>query len=801
MKSIPTLNLYPEDTLEKLDFDAIQNEIQYFCYGSLGINYIKNQDFFTTHAELHAALKQVVEFKDILENDSFFPDQGYDELPFLKKIKIEGSSLQSLEFILLLRLLKAFQGILYFFAQKKREGVYPHLESLVKDVYWDAKLVAEIERVIDIENENVRETASENLGIIRRKITRVERQQLGEFAKVLRRYRSLDYLAEQGEGVRGGKKVLAVKAEYKRVVPGIYLDDSASGTIAFIEPQETVTLNNEYNSLKREEAREIERILRELTAVARPHLKSFYIYQEILAHYDATRAKALLAIKLDAHAPVISESGEYHLFQFRHPVLYLNYEKQGREVIANTLILEPQERILLISGPNAGGKSIVLKSVGLIQLMFQFGMPVPADPGSKLPIFKQLFVDIGDSQSVENDLSTYSSHLKSMKYFTEHAHHETLVLLDELGHGTDPILGGAMAEAVMETLLDKQVYSVVTTHYANLKAWGSRTDGVQNGAMSFDKKHLEPLYQLNIGSPGSSFTFEIATKSGLNPQIIQQAKDKVGEQNKEMEISLTEIQHEKQHVKGLRKALQQREKQLAGLQKTYELLKRNLEKEKRHLMNDFKANALEEFNQYNRELEKLMRNWKEDKKSKEKFLKARKFIDQTRTELEKEQPITEIEEQIIQIEDDVIDVGSKVKMKNGMMVGEVVEMRKNRAVVNFGNMTSLVHVDKLVKTQNNKTRIQAPIVNTAQKLSAQAAFKTEIDLRGKMKDEALVDLEDFLDKALMFGSDRLRIIHGRGTGAVRLIVHQTLKKHPSVENFEFESAEFGGDGVTLVDLK
>jgi DNA mismatch repair protein MutS2 len=426
---------------------------------------------------------------------------------------------------------------------------------------------------------------------------------------------------------------------------------------------------------------------------------------------------------------------------------------------------------------------------------------IPADEGSKLLVYDNLFVDIGDSQSVENDLSTYSSHLRNMKYFTENSSPKTLVLLDELGHGTDPILGGAMAESVMDALLAKEVYAVVTTHYANLKAWGARTEGVQNGAMSFDQQHLEPIYQLNIGSPGSSFTFEIAAKSGLSSTIIQAAKSKIGEQNKEMELSLTEIQHEKQYVKGIRKALQLREKQVEILQKTYEQLKKDIEKEKKLLMKSFKEKALEEFNASNRELEKLMRDFKEDKQDKTKFLQTRKFIDQKREDFEKEHvaPI-ELQEVVEEISGKM-DIGSLVKLNEGAEVGNIVEIRKNKAVVSFGNFTSLVNLDKLQLATAQKSKTHQVVLNTAQKMSEKAAFNTNLDLRGKMKDEALSALDNFLDYSMMYGHHRVRIIHGRGTGAIRQAVHFSLKTQPSVLHFEFETQESGGDGVTVVDLK
>ncbi len=792
---------YPEDVLRKLDFETIKNELTEMCYGTLGRERINSQELYTDKELLKSAISRISEFREIIKHEPYFPERWFDRLPFLENIKIEGFVLNTDEFVRLFRLLQTFSSVIRFLSKDKREEVYPELYLLIQGVYWDQNLLGEIDRVVDSENETVRATASESLTLIRKKIQKAERHQQTEFAKALKKYRQTDFLAEQGEGVRGGRRVLAVKSEFKRNVPGIYHDDSAGGTIAFIEPQETVIWNNEVQTQHREEAREIRCLLKELTEYVRPHLKSFYVYQDILAQFDAVRAKAILAGKLKSSAPEISADGELQLFHFRHPILYLNYQKQGREVVENTLILSKDEKILMVSGPNAGGKSVVLKSAGLLQLMFQFGMHIPVGEGSKLPVFEQLFADIGDAQSVENDLSTYSSHLKNMKHFTEKSDSRTLVLLDELGHGTDPILGGAMAEAVMDSLLQKGVYAIVTTHYANLKAWGTRTKGVQNGAMSFDRKHLEPLYQLNTGSPGSSFTFEIATKSGLNTQIISNAKTKIGEQNQEMEMSLTEIQHEKQYIRGLRKSIQQREKQLSDLQETYEQLKRNFEKEKKNLLRQVKSKVLDELQESNRELEVLMKAWQEDKKNKEKFIRVKKFIDQKKDDISNVEILTTEADLAIHVPEETIGVGSKVRLIDGTAVGEITEIRKNKAIVNFGNLTSLISLNRLEAVKNYKTPRHTSTLQAAKRLSERASFNTELDLRGKMKDEGLVILEEFLDKAVMYGFDGLRIIHGRGTGAIRQMVHAVLKKHIHVKNFEFESAEFGGDGVTLVMLK
>ncbi|MCO5248938.1 MAG: Smr/MutS family protein [Chitinophagales bacterium] len=773
------------------------------CDGSLGQEIIENQQFITDLDELENQLSQVEQFKQLIENEPQFPTKTWNHLKFLKRLAIEGSSLNETELIELFNILDSVKSIIKYFSNKERKEVYPKLEEIIHNIKFQHVALDEIVKIIDVKKEIVKEAASEQLRTIRNSIQKIEKQECSVFIATVRKYRAKDFLADQDESIRDERKVLAVKAEYKRSVPGIYHDDSANGTIAFIEPQETVTLNNELSSQKRAERREIEKILKILTDFLRPMLEDFYLYQDILGLFDAIKAKAYLAIQLGANRPEISSKGEFLLKNFRHPLLYLNYKKTGKEVVENTIRLHPKEKFLLISGPNAGGKSIILKSVGLLQAMFQFGMLIPADEGSQLPVMQQLFVDIGDAQSVDNDLSTYSSHLKNMKHFTQFSNYKTLVLLDELGHGTDPTLGGAMAEAVLENLLDKKAYAIVTTHHANLKTWGMETSGVINGAMSFDKKHLHPLYQLHTGSPGSSFTFEIASKSGINPKIIEVAKNKIGEQGNSMEISLTEIQHERQYLKDLKKSLQLREKQIKMLQDTYEQLKKQFEKEKKSLLKNLKLQYLEEFNAQNRELERLMREWKESKNDKQKFKETRQFIDEKRLEFEKEEKVdtptpTQTSSTLAKIE---LQVGTQVKLDDNTAIGEILEIRKNKALVAFGSISSLVKLDRLTAV-SEKAKHKAVIrIDTSERLAQRAAFESDLDIRGLTKIESMKMLDSYLDQAIMFGRPRVRIIHGRGTGAVREMVQLHLKKHPAVKDYYYEALEFGGDGVTIVEFR
>jgi DNA mismatch repair protein MutS2 len=462
--------------------------------------------------------------------------------------------------------------------------------------------------------------------------------------------------------------------------------------------------------------------------------------------------------------------------------------------------LDAKNRILVISGPNAGGKSVILKSAGIIQLMFQFGMLVPVDEGSVLCVFKKLFIDIDDDQSIENDVSTYSSHLQKMRHFVLNADPHSLVLLDEMGVGTDPSLGGAMAEAVLQVLNDKKVFGIVTTHFHNLKVFASQTPGMQSAAMAFDRQELQPLYQLLPGQPGSSFTFEIAQKTGMPQSVIQLAREKTGENKKALDDTLSEMQVEKQFIRGIRKNVQKQEEQLGDLVKNYQHLKKELEKDKKKLQRQYEQKLLDMFNENSRELEKMMREWKEDRADKAKFDQARNYIDEQRATLEKK-----LDEKMNESPGDasgVIEAGSRVRMEDGQEAGIVKEIKKDQATVAFGNMLTKVKLNRLVLIPADEPEKKTyAIRKDPGNIMEKSVFDLSLDVRGLLKDETYIALENFLDKALMYGVSKLKIIHGRGTGALRQAVQSYLKKYPYVKTFYSEQEQYGGNGITIVEMK
>lgn len=792
--------LHPANCLDKLDFPFILKELENLCVGSLGKELLKNQPFYTQLEILKQQLFYVKEAKEIIENDSQLPQYGFNELPFLQKLSIENYYLEITELIELYYTLTSVAEVIRYFTPKARQQLYPYLHEKINKHTIDVNLVHAIAKIIDLDKEIIKDNATPELQKIRKQIQDKIHEINATFRKALSVQKQQNKLIETEETIRDGRRVLSVKSEFKRTIKGIITDESENGNVTYIEPAETVLLNNELIELTLDERREIHKILRSLTAAIQPYKTTIESFQQLMAELDVIRAKAYFAVNYHCALPQISTERIISLREFVHPILFHHHRKQHKPVIDNTIFLDEKNRVVVISGPNAGGKSIVMKSIGLIQLMFQFGMLIPAKESSIMSVFDHLFVDIGDEQSIENDLSTYSSHLTNMNYFLSHATPKTLVLIDEMGMGTDPALGGPMAEAILDGLHQKNIFGIVTTHFNNLKVFAANTPNMQSGAMAFDTKQLKPLYQLQLGQPGSSFTFEIAKKSGLSDQIIKNANSKIGDNKKALEDVLTDIQTEKHFIKGLRKNVQAKETQLQGLTSSYEHLNKELEKEKKRLLKQYEARLLDRFNHESKVLENEMRTWKEQKNNKENFLQVRNFIDENRTQIEKK--LEDIPEKSIQHSPTEIKIGARVKLEDGSEIGEVLSIKNNQALVAFGNFQTKVKLHQLISVQ--KTTTLQPTTNkkySSKILIEKSEFDFNLDIRGLMKDEAITTLDNFMDKVLMYGIKNIKIIHGRGTGALKQTVQQYLKKFPHVHTFKFESDQFGGDGITLVEMK
>lgn len=791
--------IFPATATQKLNFDAVLDMLRASCIGSLGLKQLEEQGFYTDRTRLQFELQAVSELKQVLSQANNLPYTGFNELPFLNKLGIENYAIDETEGVQLYAALQALSAIRQFFQKSERTGLYPVLSNWISGIPFDAGLPARIGQVIDMDRKEVKESASPELGSIRRAMQQVQQSIQAAFRRSLTQYKNLGFLAETEETVRDGRRVLSVMSEHKRSVKGMIVDESHNGNITYIEPETTVALNNDWVSLQLEERREIRKILLELTAFLRPHRDSFIAQQSALGQWDAWQAKAQFAVRFNAIQPVLSAEPRLFLKNFRHPVLEHHLTKTKKPIVPNSLQLDDKHRILVISGPNAGGKSIILKSVGILQLMLQFGMLVPADEGSEMSVFEKLFIDIDDDQSIENDVSTYSSHLQKMRHFVLQADKRTLVLLDEMGVGTDPALGGAMAEAVLQVLNEKQVMGVVTTHFHNLKVYAAQTPGLQSAAMAFDKQELQPRYQLLPGQPGSSFTFEIAQKSGMPQQVIQLAREKSGENKKALDDTLAEMQVEKQFIRGIRKNVQKQEEQLGDLVQNYQQLKKELDRDKKKLRRQYEQQLLDMFNEQSRELERMMREWKEERSDKMKFDQVKKFVDDKGEDLEHK-----METPVLASAPDAVSlvVGSRVRMENGQETGIIREIKKDMAAVAFGQLTTRVKLHNLVPvTEQEQAKGSYVYTRPSSKLTEKSAFELELDIRGLLKEEAFIALENFLDRAVMYGSGKVRIIHGRGTGALRQAVHTYLKKYPYVKKFYADQEMAGGSGITIVEMK
>jgi DNA mismatch repair protein MutS2 len=791
---------YPKHIEHKLEFDQIKILLGKKCISEMGLQYIEKIRFVNRFEILEKILLQVKEFKTLLVEDTPFPSEHYYNIEtYLRRASIEGTFLTEEEFHQLRLLLQTFQHICKYFEQRNEK--YPQLASLFGGIHFNQNLVKNIERIIDDKGE-MRPNASPELAKISSKINEKEKEVRRRLNSIFEKGNNEGWLAESGITIRDGRLVLPVLAEHKRKIPGFVHDESSTGQTVYIEPTEVFETNNIIRELQIAYKREREKILTELTNYLRPEIPELEKYMQRLGLIDFIRAKALLALDLDADLPIMHKHAGAKWVDAYHPLLKLNHQKQGLEVVPLSAQLTQQKRILVISGPNAGGKSVCLKTIGLLQYMFQCGFLVPCKSHSEIGLFSDMLVDIGDEQSIENDLSTYSSHLLHMKYFTEFTNSKTLFLIDEFGTGTDPQFGGPLAESILNRLNQKQSFGVVTTHYSNLKNFAANAQGLENACMLFDNSKLQPLYVLEIGKPGSSYAFEIAQKTGLAPQIIDYAKAKVGDKQKRVDDLLIDLEKEKAHVHELKKRFTEKEEKQKLLIDDYTKLKTELDTNRKKLLTDARQEALAIISEDNSRLENTIREIREKKADTETIRKVRTEIKQ---EVEGLKEKTKVEPKQVQpkaIENNgSIEIDSHVQIAGQTGIGQVVELNKNKALVAFGDLRSWVDVKKLevvknVKKEERRNSIQGVNLNT--KLQH---FQSELNLIGTRGEDAIRQLQEYIDDAYLLGFKEVRIVHGRGYGILRKLVKEYLQKSPFVLSVAHEHIEMGGDGVSIVTLK
>lgn len=802
--------LYPENIEQKLGFDKIRELLKEECSGPLGQAFVDKIRFSFNPDVILRLTTQTEEFQSILVKGEEFPAGGFLDVDFiLNKIKIPGTFLLEDEASDLKVALDTIGAALVFFNDDEKQELYPELSQLSGNVEHNPTLHAAIDRVID-ERGQIRNNASPELAKIRKLIQSKQMGLRTRMDGLLRQFKSSGFTKDDASPtIREGRLVIPVAAEYKRQVKGLVHDASATGQTVFIEPQEALDLNNEVRELLIQEKQEIIRILSKLTDTIRPHIPNLKKANFFLGMMDFIRAKAKLSNKVEGIKPPISEEGPHLEWYYAvHPLLLLAHKAQNKPVIPQSIRLDTEKRILVISGPNAGGKSITLKTAGLLQYMFQCGLPVPMIEGSKMGIFKNIFIDIGDEQSLENDLSTYSSHLTNMRFFLKNANRHSLCLIDEFGTGTEPKLGAAIAESILEQLNRKKAFGVITTHYANLKFFADRTEGLINGAMRYDVEHLQPLYELEIGQPGSSFALEIAQKIGLPTEIIGRARNKVGKKEVNIERLLGQLENEKKELKGKNLELEDKQKQLEKTLSEYTEKKAYFDEYKKKIMNEAKAEAANLLSQANRKIEMAIKSIKTHQADKIITKQIKHELDGFKKELTPEEvdetKIDKEKEPKYEVVGGAIQVNDYVKVKGQETVGKVVNIQNKDAAVLIGELKSTIKLNRLVKisrkvfkeqTRSNSSSTAG--INLNQKLMD---FSPNLDLRGKRAEEVLPILDDFLYNAIMFSQNNLRIVHGKGNGVLRELVRKHLRTFKEVKHFSDEHADRGGPGVTLIEL-
>lgn len=704
------MRLFPESAYIQLEFNKVRDLLALYCQTDHARTKAQDLRIHTRKEFIDLELLQSHEYRQLIANSIYFPNDAVLNLAKeLKLLSIPGALLTGEQFIAIRKLTENISTIFRWFDNEKRLA-YRGLAKVIEDTYYEKVISALIDEVVD-EYGQVKDSASDELREIRMRLYRKRNELRRVFERIVSKLNKAGYLAEIEESFMSGRRVVAVFAEQKRTVKGILHGESDSRKTAFVEPEETIELNNEVHELENDERKEVYRILKELTAKLSVYAPLLTQYHRILGEYDFIRAKAKLAMDMNGEYPVVTDKAGVHLVEARHPLLYLYNRKLNKETVPVSVTLEDNSRILVISGPNAGGKTVTMKTIGLLQMMVQSGLLVPVHPSSRFGIFRQLMIHIGDTQSIEFELSTYSSHLLHMKHFISHANGRTLFFIDELGSGTDPNLGGAFAEVIMQELVKKHSIGVVTTHYLNLKVMAGKTPGIVNGAMSFDEKNLQPLYKLIIGKPGSSYTFSIAERIGMDKQLINRARQLVDEDQYRLDKLLNRTEQDLQQV-------QKKEKQLNQVLKENDRIKREMqaiiEKEKHQQQvellkeqNRVAEQKIAYMKDMERKLKQIMVEWRreENKQKVIKQMEALLFRKDEKRVVGKMQK--KIEEKFKEVGGE-IKVGDKVKMKKNHQVGVVMELRGKKAVVKIGLLPMQVELSGLVVVKEKPAPAEDP---------------------------------------------------------------------------------------------
>lgn len=822
--------IYPLDFETKIGFDSIRKNVSEKCQTRLGKDEVSKMAFSSNFVVVRQHLLLVKEMMQILNDNLPLPTGGvHDVLPYLSEIKAVGSFMSADRLYKLSSTLSAMAEVEEFFRkqvdEEKQTARFPSLCDLFSEIAHFPLIVNEIGKAVNKYGE-IKDTASPELYDIRQSM----RSAAGSMQRAMKRV--LESAVSKGvverdatPSIRDGRMVIPVVAANKYSLNGIIHDESATGKTVYIEPAEVVEAGNRMRQLEMDERREIVAILIRIADTIRPNIEDIAESCYKLAKLDFIRAKGLFGVEIDAQMPHLSQKEELEWYHAVHPALLLSLRMQGREVVPLNINLNQDQRILIISGPNAGGKSVCLKTVAVVQYMMQCGLMPSLYYNSHMGVFRNIFIDIGDEQSFENDLSTYSSHLKNMKYFLLNADNRTIILADEMGSGTEPQIGGAMAQAILKTLGEKGCFGVVTTHYQNLKSFAESEPGFVNGAMLYDRQHLQPTFELSIGTPGSSFALDIAQKIGLPRNVIEDAKSIAGSDYVNLDKYISEITRDRRYWANKRQNIREKEVKLDNLLSKYEETAGDLKAQRKSIINDAIREAKEIVSGANAAIERTIREIRNAQAEKEKTKEIRKDLSSYAKALD-EGTIADAEKNPEAIktlkhkskkaknpavkketssQKKEIAVGDYVKMDGGAVAGEVLSINGKKAEVAFGALRTIVNLDKLKLSSKPKASALSQsqtisVTTSSDSRSRQLNFKNEIDVRGMRADEALQAVTYFLDDAIQFSAQRIRILHGTGHGILKTLIRQLLKANTAVEHFEDEDVRFGGAGITVVDL-
>ncbi|MFZ5432018.1 MAG: endonuclease MutS2 [Bacteroidota bacterium] len=824
--------IYPDNFEVKIGFDRIRELLKNKCLSSMGEELADEMGFMSHFGEVHTRLSETDEFVRILREFPNFPVSFYfDVREALERIRLEGRFLEVEELFDLKRALETLRAVVSFFSGPRSETL-PLLSAKASQIRVYPYIAERIDTVLN-KSGKIRDNASPELAKIRSEILSLQSGISKRLHAILKQAQREGWVDEDASvAIRDGRAVIPVLSANKRKLKGIVYDESATGKTAYVEPTEIVEMNNEIRELEYAERREIIRILISVSSDIRPYIDDLIYANAFLGEIDFIRAKAALAIDFGALRPDLYDESLLDWRQAVHPLLMLSLRRENRTIVPLDIRLDRQDHILLISGPNAGGKSVCLKTVGLLQYMLQCGLLIPVQEGSKTGLFRHIFIDIGDEQSIDNDLSTYSSHLLNMKHFVRYSNERTLVLIDEFGTGTEPMLGGAIAEAILGKLNDQQVFGVITTHYTNLKHFASSVPGIVNGAMLYDSQKMDPLFRLEIGKPGSSFAFEIARKIGLPEEILQDATGKIGKKHIDFDKSLRSISRDKHYWETKRQKIRKVEKAVDEMADTYQKELEEVRQQRKEILKKAKEEAQQLLAGVNRQIENIIREIRESQADKERTKLLRQELEQLREQVKPDQPADDeviirkmeklqkrekrrkqhlpekpaLQEPAGQ-EDAGLKTGDKVRLTGQEAIGELVSFNEKNAVVALGNLMMTVPLSNISRVSANEARKEqrkrgrSGLALTLDYSERRMNFKSEIDIRGMRAEEAIPLVQNFIDEAVMFEVSKLRILHGKGFGILKEMIRNFLRSEPMVASFRDEHVQFGGAGITIVELK